>query len=215
MRLDDVVRLVDDRPDQGIFRVHRDIFTDPRVFELEMRHIFEGTWIYLGLANQLPRPHDFLTTWIGRQPVVVMRDAEGKLGGFLNSCRHRGAIVCHTERGNAKFHVCHYHGWVYDSAGRNADVKDRRQGCYSPAFDAQDHDLMRLPRFAEYRGFLFGSLNADVPPLEEHLGDARRFIDLVVDQSPHGVELVPGRSTYVYKGNWKLQISPMNALTSN
>ncbi|HEX4891639.1 MAG TPA: aromatic ring-hydroxylating dioxygenase subunit alpha, partial [Hyphomicrobiaceae bacterium] len=134
------------------------------------------------------------------------RDAEGKLGGFLNSCRHRGAVVCHTERGNAKFHVCHYHGWVYDSGGRNVDVKDRKQGCYAPAFDTQDHDLMRLARFAEYRGFLFGSLNAEVPSLEEHLGDARRFIDLVVDQSPHGVELVPGRSTYVYKGNWKLQI---------
>jgi phenylpropionate dioxygenase-like ring-hydroxylating dioxygenase large terminal subunit len=104
-------RLVDDRVEDGYFSVNRDIFRDPAIFELEMRHIFEGTWVFLGLEAQVPKPHDFYTTWIGRHPVVVSRDRAGRLHCFINSCRHRGAIVCHTMRGNRKFHVCQYH-WL-------------------------------------------------------------------------------------------------------
>ena len=62
-----------------------------------------------------------------------------------------------------------------------------------------------MARFESYRGFLFGSLKADVLPLEEHLGDATKVIDLIVDQSPDGLEVLRGASTYTYDGNWKLQ----------
>ncbi len=206
MRYEDIAALVDDRADEGRFSVRRRIFNDPEVFELEMRHIFGATWVFLGMSSQAAKPHDFFTTWIGRTPVVVMRSGDGVLGAFLNSCRHRGAMVAHTQRGNAKFHVCNYHGWAYDSAGRNIDIKDKKRGSYAPPFDEHNHDLMPLARFGEYRGFLFGGLADDLPPLEAYLGEARKALDLVVDQSPHGVELVPGGSTYTYRGNWKLQI---------
>jgi benzoate/toluate 1,2-dioxygenase alpha subunit len=202
----DVERLIDHRPREGVFRVHRDAFRSEAVFELEMQRIFEGSWIYVGHASQLPRPHDYLTAWVGRRPVVVMRDAGGALGCFINSCRHRGAQVCHHARGHAKAHVCRYHGWTYDSAGRNVAIKARAQGAYPAAFDAESHDLARVPRFGEYRGFLFASLAEDVAPLEEHLGDARVFVDLVVDQSAQGIELLPGEVRYTYRANWKLQL---------
>ncbi len=206
MQYADLQRLIADRPEQGEFTVHRDIFSDPEVFELEMRHIFEGTWVFVGLASQAPKPHDFFTTWIGRQPVLVTRDAKGQLGAFLNTCRHRGALACHHMHGNAKFHVCSYHGWAYDSGGRNVDIKDQKQGCYPPSFESLDHNLKAVARFGEYRGILFASLNADVPSLEEHLGETRACLDLVIDQGEQGMELVPGSSTYTFKGNWKLQV---------
>ena len=66
--------------------------------------------------------------------------------------------------------------------------------------------VMPLGRFGEYRGILFGSLNPDVPSLEEHLGETRTFLDMVMDQSPQGMELIPGVSRYTFKGNWKLQV---------
>ena len=62
-----------------------------------------------------------------------------------------------------------------------------------------------MPRFESYRGFLFGSLNPDVLPLAEHLGESAKIIDLIVDQSPDGLEVLRGSSTYIYDGNWKLQ----------
>lgn len=206
MSPEQIDRYVIDRVAQGEFSVHRDVFRDPALFELEVKHIFEGSWTFLGFASQVPDPHDYFTGWIGRTPIVVMRSAQGKLGAYINSCRHRGALVAHHESGNAKYHVCNYHGWAYDSAGRNVDIKDRKDGAYSAAFDREDHHLMRVARFAEYRGVLFGSLNPDVPALDVHLGDTRFFLDLVLDQGPQGIELVPGCSTYTFNGNWKLQI---------
>ncbi len=204
MKVFDATRYVVDRPDE--FTVHRDIFRDEEVFELEMRHIFERAWVFLGFASQLPQPHDYLTTRIGRQPVVVSRDKDGKLGAFLNTCRHRGALLCHHERGNAKYHVCHYHGWAYDSAGRNVDVKDEQHGCYPVTFKNADHNLLPVAKFGDYRGLLFASLEPRAPPLEEYLGSTRVFLDMIIDQGAQGIELVPGSSTYTFKANWKLQI---------
>ena len=81
--IDDVVaRLeasVEEDPKTGRFRCRRDIFTDPELFELEMKHIWEGNWIYLAHESQIPNKNDYLTGHIGRQPIVISRDRNGEL----------------------------------------------------------------------------------------------------------------------------------------
>lgn len=202
----DIARLVIDRPADHVFDVHRDIFRDPEIFELEMKHIFEATWIFIGLESQVPKPHDFFTGWLGRQPIIVMRDGAGKIGCFLNSCRHRGAVVAHTAHGNTRSHVCNYHGWAYDSGGRCIAVSDHQDGCYAENFNQLDHGLRPVAKFASYRGILFASMNPDAPSLEEHLGDVRLFLDLILDQSEQGIEMIPGHSAVMFRANWKLQV---------
>jgi benzoate/toluate 1,2-dioxygenase alpha subunit len=202
----DPLALIDDRIAEGVFRVDRAIFRDPEIFDLEMRHVFEAGWVFLGIDAQAPERHDYFTTQVGRVPVIVMRDHEGQLGAFVNSCPHKGAQIAQTQCGNARLHVCPYHSWTFDSAGHNRGIKWQKAGCYSQAFDDQSHDLAALPRFAAYRGFLFGSLVADVPSLEEHLGEAARFLDLVVGQPEQGAELVPGNVSFTFEANWKLQL---------
>lgn len=197
---------VDDRPDEGVFRVHRDVYADPELFELEIKYIFERTWNYLTLESQIAKPHDYITAYIGRTPIIVARDASGKIGAFLNACRHKGATVCRFEKGNAKFHVCAYHGWAYDSAGKNVSIKQREVADYPAAFDADSHDLVRIARLDSYKGMIFGSLSPDVPPLLDHLGDLKFFVDLQMEQGPHGMEIIPGRVAYTYRGNWKMQL---------
>ena len=120
----------------------REAFTDAEVFDLEMKHIFESTWVFLGLASQLKEPNDFFTTWIGRQPVIVSRDVRGKIHCLLNTCRHRGAILCHTRQGNERHHICQYHGWAYDSAGKCVIIKDEADALYPEGFGAESHDLV-------------------------------------------------------------------------
>ena len=188
------------------FLVSRDVYRDPEVFDWEMRHVFEGVWNLVGLESQIAAPNDFLSTFVGRSPVIVMRDAAGELHCVFNSCRHKGALVCHRQQGNAKRFVCQYHGWAYDSSGGNILIKNRDDGAYPECFDSGSHDLQPVPRFAAYRGMMFASLNPDVPDLETYLGDLRAFIDLIVDQSPLGVECLPGRGTFTFNGNWKLQM---------
>src|SRR5208282_2872539 len=86
----DVAALVDDQPDRGVFRVDRAVYLDPQVFEAEMAHCFEGGWVYLAHDSQLKNPGDYLTTCIGRQPVVVVRKKDGSFGCYINACAHRG-----------------------------------------------------------------------------------------------------------------------------
>ncbi len=202
----DFSRYIEDRPEEGIFTVDRAIFRNSDIFALEMKYIFEGSWIYLAHESQLPRPHDFLTTHIGRQPVILMRDQAGEIGGFINACPHRGSMVCQARRGNRKVLSCPYHGWSFNTNGALVGVKGYTKGAYPESFDVLDHGLTRVARLASYRGFLFASLNPDVANLEAHLGETRIFIDVLVDQAPEGLEVVRGSSDYTYAGNWKLQV---------
>jgi len=206
MDLNSIKNYIDDRPADGVFRVRKDIYYDPELFELEMKYIFERTWSFIGHESQLPKPHDWLATHIGRVPVLMARDGKGKVGAFFNACRHKGAKLTRTESGNCKLHVCPYHGWAYRSDGSNANIKNKEAGCYTLAFDDDSHDLVPLPRVASYKGLLFGSLSADVPDLDAFLGELRFFIDLAMEQGEHGMEFVPGRIEFAYDANWKLQL---------
>lgn len=194
-------------PAAGVFRCRRDIFTDEALFELEVAHLFEGNWVFLAHESQLPEPNDYFTTWIGRQPVVVTRDKTGELHAMINACAHRGAMLCRRKHGNKGSFTCPFHGWTFNNAGKLLKVKDPKTGDYPPSFNIDgSHDLQQVARFGNYRGFLFGSLNPDVVSLEEHLGATRTIIDQIVDQAPEGLEVVRGSSSYVYDGNWKLQM---------
>jgi benzoate/toluate 1,2-dioxygenase subunit alpha len=208
--LDSVQTVIDtalqDDPQAGIYRVGRDIFTDAALFELEMQHIFEGNWIYLAHESQIANPNDYFTTFIGRQPIFIARSKAGELNAFVNACAHRGAMLCRHKRGNKTSYTCPFHGWTFSNDGKLLAVKDPRGAGYPENFNKNgSHDLTKVARFESYRGFLFGSLNPDVLPLKEHLGEAAKIIDMIVDQSPEGLEVLRGSSSYVFDGNWKLQ----------
>ena len=198
---------VQDDKEAGVFRCRRDIFTDPDLFELEMRHIFEANWVYLAHESQIPEPNDYYTTHLGRQPVIVTRDKNGQLNAVINACAHRGAMLCRRKHGNKGSFTCPFHGWTFANTGKLLKVKDAKNTQYPAQFNTDgSHDLTRLARFESYRGFLFGSLKADVAPLEAHLGAAKVIIDQIVDQAPEGLEVLRGNSSYIYDGNWKLQM---------
>jgi benzoate/toluate 1,2-dioxygenase alpha subunit len=191
---------------EGHYRVARNIFTDPEIFELEMKYIFEGNWIYLAHESQIPNKNDYLTGYMGRTPIFIARNRNGELNAFINACSHRGAMLCRHKRANKSTYTCPFHGWTFNNNGKLLKVKDPDGAGYPPQFNTDgSHDLTKVARFESYRGFLFGSLNPDVPPLTEYLGEAKKIIDMIVDQSPDGLEVLRGTSTYCYDGNWKLQ----------
>ncbi|MFE4724385.1 Rieske 2Fe-2S domain-containing protein, partial [Streptomyces sp. NPDC056728] len=176
--------LVED-PGNGVYRLRRSAFTDEQLFELEMKYVFEGNWIYLAHESQIPEIGDYFTTYMGRQPVVVSRTKTGELTALINACSHRGAMLCRRKTDNRTTFTCPFHGWTFNNAGKLLKVKDPRDAGYPEQFNKDgSHDLTEVARFENYRGFLFGSLNPDVKPLVDHLGDAAKVIDMIVDQSP-------------------------------
>ena len=102
-------RAVEDNAREGAYRVARDIFTDPEIFELEMKHIFEGNWIYLAHESQIPNKNDYFTTYMGRQPIFIARNRDGELNAFINACSHRGAMLCRFKRGSRVIFTCPFH----------------------------------------------------------------------------------------------------------
>lgn len=202
-KLDDV--LVND-PERGEFRVDQEVFTNPDFFELEMRYIFEGNWIFLCHESQVAKPFDFLTTYIGRVPVLITRDKNGDIGAFRNVCSHRGVRVCREKKGNQKNFMCPFHGWVYGADGSLLDVKDEGTGNYPAGFDKSKLGLKPVAKVANYRGFIFASLNPNVQTIEDYLAGAKKFIDIFALQSQsEKMEVLRGATRYVYNGNWKLQ----------
>ena len=172
-RLDEWV--VED-PANGLYRCDRRIFTDPDLFDLEMQHLFEGNWIYLAHETQIPDKHDYFATSIGRQPVFITRNDQDELNAFINACSHRGAMVCRYKRGNKATFTCPFHGWTFSNSGRLLKIKNPEGAGYPEQFQTNgSHDLKNVARFENYRGFLFGSLNANVKPLAEHLGEAAKL----------------------------------------
>lgn len=202
----DLDKLMVEKPEEGKWQLDRSVFTDEQLFELEMKYIFEGNWVYLAHESQVPNVGDYFTTNIGRQPVVITRSKDGELNCMINACAHRGAMLCRRKTDNRTTLTCPFHGWTFRNDGRLLKVKDPEDAGYPEQFNKNgSHDLVHVARFANYRGFLFGSLNPDVEELEEHLGDATKIIDCLVDQSPQGLEVLRGASTYTYDGNWKVQ----------
>ncbi|SFQ47579.1 benzoate/toluate 1,2-dioxygenase alpha subunit [Geopseudomonas sagittaria] len=206
LRLEYINSLLEEDKNKGVYRCKREMFTNPELFELEMKYIFEGNWIYLAHESQIPEKNDYYTVTMGRQPVFIARNRAGELNAFINACSHRGATLCRFKHGNKATYTCPFHGWTFDTNGKLLKVKDPIEAGYPDSFNCSgSHDLKKIARFESYRGFLFGSLNADVPPLVEHLGESAKIIDMIVDQSPEGLEVLRGSSTYVFEGNWKLQ----------
>ncbi|SEA34166.1 Rieske 2Fe-2S domain-containing protein [Paraburkholderia sartisoli] len=198
---------VQDDRQNGVFRCRRDIFTNTDLFELEMKHIFESNWVYLAHESQIPNNNDYYTTWIGRQPIVVTRDKGGELHAVINACAHKGAMLCRKKHGNKGTFTCPFHGWSFANTGKLLKVKDVKTTEYPVQFNTNgSHDLKKVARFQSYRGFLFGSLNAEVMPLEDYLGETRTIIDQIVDQAADGLEVLRGNSSYIYEGNWKMQM---------
>ncbi|MFL6799859.1 MAG: aromatic ring-hydroxylating oxygenase subunit alpha [Xanthobacteraceae bacterium] len=186
-------------------RVHRAVYTDPDLFELEMERIFSRAWLFVGHISQVPQAGDYVTTELGRQPVIMVRHRDNKVHVLLNRCTHRGAKVVNDRAGSAPRLTCCYHGWSFDTDGRLAAVPVP-EGCAAD-FDKDRFALARAPRVAEYRGFVFASLAASGLSFEDHIGPMKGNIDDLVDRAPAGdLALDAGMHRYTYRGNWKLQV---------
>lgn len=183
--------------------IQRDVYFDHEVYRRELEQVFGRSWLVVGHESQVQKPNDFVTQYMGEDPVLLIRDPAGRLRVFLNSCTHRGMKVCREESGNAKAFECPYHGWTFDSAGRLAAVPYEREA-YGPDFDRAPRALFEAPRIATCSGFVFACWDADVVPLETWLGELRWYLELMEARQLGRLEVLPGQQRYRVAGNWKV-----------
>ena len=82
-------------PAEGVTRIPYWVYSDPELYAREQQLVFGGPfWSYVALECEIAAPGDFVSTWIGEQPVVVVRQPDGSVRAFLNRCAHRGVAFC-------------------------------------------------------------------------------------------------------------------------
>lgn len=183
-------------------RVHTSLYTDPAIFEDEQERIFGRTWVWVAHASELPNPGDYITSWLGKQPVIVNRDKHGTIRVMLNRCRHRGATLCETRKGTATGFVCPYHAWTY---GQDGSLKGMPLPKGYKDLNKGDYSLVNL-RTETYQGLIFATMQSDIQPLEDFLGRAKPWIDLFMKQGGGYPVKVLGEHRITFPGNWKIQL---------
>lgn len=193
-------------------RVHRKLYTDPAIFDLEMERIWGRAWIYLGHESQIKAPGDYLATHIGRQPVILIRHTDGKARVLFNRCSHKGAQVLGEGCGSAPKLRCSYHGYVFDTAGELIHIP-KEEGYAATGFGKgkPEFNLRQVPRVDSYHGLIFASLAAQGPDLKTWLSGAAASIDNLVERSPEGrIEIAGGCFRYLHDSNWKMFVENLN-----
>jgi glycine betaine monooxygenase A len=169
-------------------------YRDPELYEFDLEAIHARSWIQAGLETEVPEPGSTLAFSVGRSPVVIVRGRDGKLRGFHNTCRHRGAQICENGRSRRPRLVCPYHQWAYDLEGRLINAN-----CMGEDFDPARHGLCPV-HVETVAGSVYVCI-ADDPP---NFSPFRAAVAPLLAPHALGDAKLAHESTLVERANWKL-----------
>jgi glycine betaine catabolism A len=173
-------------------------FSDDSLYAAELEGIFARHWLFVASEPEIPEGGDYRTFQIGPYPIFVLRQDDGSIVAFHNTCRHRGARILQQPVGvvGAKL-VCPYHRWSYDTTGRVI-------GCGTSGDCGSALDLRLKPvHVRRLAGLIFVCL-ADEPPED--------FADMATQMAPylepHALPQtkIAKQTDLIEEGNWKLTI---------
>jgi choline monooxygenase len=168
----------------------------------EVESLFFSQPLVLTLSGALPAPGTYQTLDICGVPLLLTRDAKGKVHSFANVCRHRAVRVA-DGGGKARRLTCPFHAWVYDLEGKltHVPVADAFEGmCIA------DKGLVELP-VAEGYGLIVGRLrHGDPVEIDDYLGAGTGLSDelAMLDFADWGLYAEP--HVHQVASNWKVAL---------
>ncbi|WP_170479806.1 aromatic ring-hydroxylating oxygenase subunit alpha [Ruegeria arenilitoris] len=146
-------------------------YIDPVVFAEEKRSVLFANWSGIGFGKDVPevgdaRPIDFLG-----MPLLVVRDRDGEIGVFQNTCRHRGMILVDEPKKISGAIRCPYHSWCYDLKGKlraTPHVGGPGQNKHDDV-DPNDLGLIRVRSYV-WRDVIFVNIDGQAPEFEQAHG---------------------------------------------
>ncbi|MGI9596271.1 MAG: aromatic ring-hydroxylating oxygenase subunit alpha [Acidimicrobiales bacterium] len=173
-------------------------------FDVERELIWRSDWVFVGTADEVAEPGDYVSVTLGDQPVIVLRNQSGELTALSNLCAHRGTVLVEGA-GNTKRFQCPYHAWTYRDDGGLLSVP------YAKPADV-DKNAHCLPQYRaeDWHGLIFATMNPDVGPLAKRLGHLDDIAEAAGLSSLN--HWTSEREEEVWDANWKLVVS--NAMES-
>lgn len=174
-----------------------ELYTSAEVFEKEKELLFFKDWLVVAREDEFKGPGDYRTYELAGEKFIIVRDRDGKLKAFINSCRHRGTPVAYGE-GNVKAFVCPYHAWTYDLSGKLINpLRSKQLGNF-------DTTKCRLPEILvdTFAGFVFINFDLSARGLAEYL-DVDKFQEEIGFLRCEDLVTVD-KYTFDMDANWKL-----------
>jgi phenylpropionate dioxygenase-like ring-hydroxylating dioxygenase large terminal subunit len=151
-------------------------YTSRAFFELELERLWPHVWQIACREDRLREPGDYVEHQIGRDSILVVRNAAGALRAFQNACRHRGRrLAAGCGRFEGRRIRCPFHGWTWTLDGANSHVFLAEE--FAPEL-RRDEDLRLVEcRVDTWGGFVWVNQDAAAPPLREAIGPGARFLE--------------------------------------
>jgi phenylpropionate dioxygenase-like ring-hydroxylating dioxygenase large terminal subunit len=173
-------------------------YSDPLCYRRELERIFANEWICVGRVEDVPQVGDFVTTSIGEEPVVVVRDGTGTIRAHLNVCRHRRCALVEGT-GSVKSFRCPYHGWMYALDGTLRATPAFKE---TLNFDKADYPLMSA-KVELWQGFILVNLDVDATNFASRVSDSTKW---GADRYRMGEMVTTHRWEYQVECNWKAYV---------
>ncbi|MFM5916168.1 MAG: aromatic ring-hydroxylating oxygenase subunit alpha [Novosphingobium sp.] len=170
------------------------LYTDPAGYDFDLEAIYARSWLMAGLTCELPKTGSYLALNVGPWPILIVRDRDGAIGAFHNSCRHRGSILCQPGHGSAPKLVCPYHRWTY-----NLDGSLFAAMRMAPDFDKSSHGLKPVA-LRTVAGAMFICLADEPPPFDDF---GARFAEYAGPLALGDLKLA-ATELMIEQANWKL-----------
>jgi len=159
--------LAQDRPG---YTLPQALYVSEEAFRFDTQVMLPSVWLYAGTVAHIRKPGDWFLFEMADNSVIVILGRDGVVRAFFNSCRHRGARICQTQRGSSPKLICPYHQWTYNTDGSLFGARNM-----GPDFDRSLHGLTPVA-VETIGGLIFLCLSDTPPPVDRVKADIEAHI---------------------------------------
>jgi phenylpropionate dioxygenase-like ring-hydroxylating dioxygenase large terminal subunit len=141
-------------------------YTSSEWLQLELRNLWPKVWHLGAVLAEFEDEGDIVRHNFAAESVIMVRQANGSIRAFYNTCPHRGNRLILGDVASAERITCSYHGWQYDASGTLIHVQDPDD---FPGGDPCGKVHLTELRCETWGPFVFWCMDNNVKPLLEWL----------------------------------------------